>query len=563
MFDADTIEKAQARMESNRAMIDADCAEAAAMLLPEGGEFNVRYRQEGVSTSHLVYDDYCGEAFQDGVSVAEGFTMPRGQKYEKIALPDDARALMDDVENKQWLEDLNDRRLALRNDPKSGFTANVHASWESLLAGWGQSMWVDKRFDQMGRFVGFSYQSEDTAGVWIERDAAGNIMRIHRMILLTAEQVVVKFAEKAPKAAKDAMGGSQPRPEAELEIIHVIERNPRMMPGRIDAAGMPWGGAYYCRQGKEVFEVGGYRTLRRIVSSFQRKAGRNYGRGPGLRLLRALRACQVMMQDRIIATERAVFRPMLAVDDDLDEAIIDLSRDGLTYGGIDEMGRERIKPLYDAPNLNDAAALHMELRQVVDKGFFRDLMQLRREMKTHVSATRVMEEIAEKGVLLAPLASQEQEWFAPMVEVELDLMWEEGLLDDMPDGLRRFFAEGGTKRIVYDNPLRQMMLAQEAAGFLRTAEQVATLAAFDPGVVEEFKREFPSAKFIPGLGEANGIPSRWRSTEDEKAAMDEAAAQEKLLAQMTQAAPALAGAAKDMAQAGAIGGAGGGMTLGA
>lgn len=556
MFDADTIEKAQARMESRRAMIDSECAEAAAMLLPEGGDYNVRYRQEGVATSHLVYDDYCGEAFQDGVSVFEGFTMRRGQKWQKTRLDDEA--LMADVENLRWLERVDDRVFALRQDPKSGFVANVHASAESLMAGWGQSMWIDKRFDHQGRFEGLSYQSEDVAGVWIERDAAGNVIRIHRMILLTAEQVVRKWPDKAPKAARDAMGGSQPRPETELEIIHVIERNPRVLPGRIDAAGMPWGGAYYCRQGKEVFEVGGYRTLRRIVSSFQRKAGRDYGRGPGLRLLRALRACQVMMQDRIIATERAVFRPMLAVDDDLDEAIIDLSRDGVTYGAIDEMGRRRIEALYDAPNLSDAAALHAELRQVIDKGFFRDLLQLHREMKTHVSATRIMEEIAEKGVLLAPLASQEQEWFSPMLDVELDLMWEEGMLDDMPDGLRQYFAEGGTKRIVYDNPLRQMMLAQEAAGYLRTAEQVATLAAFDPDAVAEFKREYPSAKVIPGLGEANGIPSRWRATEDEKAAMDEAAAQDKLLAQMTQAAPALAGAAKDMAQAGAIGGAGGG-----
>lgn len=556
MFDAETIEKSQARMESRRSMIDGDCAEVASMLLPEGGEYNTRYRTEGVSSGTHVYDDYCGQAFQDGVSVFEGFTMPKGQKWQKIRLADEA--LMAAVENLQWLEAVEDRVFALRNDPKSGFVANVHASAESLLAGWGQSMWIDKRFDAQGRFEGLSYQSEDTAGIWVERDAAGNVMRVHRMILLTAEQVVAKWGEKAPKYAREAMSGESGagrRPDAELEIIHVIERNPRMLPGRIDAAGMPWGGAYYCRQGKEVFEVGGYRTLRRIVSCFSRKAGRDYGRGPGLMLMRALRACQVMMQDRILATELSVKRPMLAVDDDLDEAIISLGAWGITYGGLDEMGRERIKPLFDAANLGDAAALHAEIRQVIDKGLFRDLLQLHREMKTHVSAARVMEEIAEKGVLLAPLAGQEQEWFAPMLDVELDLAWEEGLLDDMPDPLREHFARGGGFKAIYDNPLRQMMLAQEAAGYLRTAEMIAQLAPFDPDAVAEFKREYPSRKVIRGLGEANGIPARWQATEDEKSAEDEAKAAQAQMQQMLAAAPALAGAAKDIAQAGAIGGA--------
>lgn len=558
MFDAETIEKSQARMESRRSMIDGDCAEVASMLLPEGGEYNIRYRTEGMSSSAHVYDDYCGEAFQDGVSVFEGFTMPKGQKWQKIRLADEG--LMAAVANLQWLETVEDRVFALRNDPKSGFVANVHASAESLLSSWGQSMWIDKRFDMHGRFEGLSYQSEDVAGIWVERDAAGNVMRVHRLILLTAEQAVAKWSERAPKYAREAMSGengAQRRPDAELEIIHVIERNPRMLPGRIDAAGMPWGGCYYARQGKEVFEVGGYRTLRRIVSCFQRKAGRDYGRGPGLRLLRALRACQVMMQDRILATELSVKRPMLAVDDELDEAIIGLGPWGITYGGLNEMGRELIKPLFDAANLGDAVALHAEIRQVIDKGFFRDLLQLHREMKTHVTAARVMEEIAEKGVLLAPLASQEQEWFAPMLDIELDLMWEEGFLDDMPAPLREHFAAGGGFKAIYDNPLRQMMLAQEAAGYLRTAEMVAQLAPFDPDAVAEFKREYPSRKVIPGLGEANGIPARWRSTDEEKDAQDQADAAEKQMQDMLAAAPALAGAAKNIAQAGAIGGAGG------
>ncbi|NLS27938.1 hypothetical protein S2M10_29400 [Sphingomonas sp. S2M10] len=553
MFDPKQIEAAQSRMESARSLVDAECQEAAAILLDESPDFNVRYTQEGRNNTRFVYDEYGAQALQDGVSVFEGFTMPRGQKWQKLSLVD--RELSAVVENAQWLEKVEDRLFALRNDPESGFVTNIHSFSEMLLSMWGGSIYVDKRYDDYGRFAGISYQAEDPAGVWVERTKEGTIKRLHRLLILTAEQVVDTWGDDAPKSAREAMQGMTPRPDKEIEILHVIERNGRRIEGRLDMAGKPWIGCYYSRPDKAVFKTGGYDALPRIVAVFARKASKNYGRSPGLRVLPALRASQIMMQDRVLGVEYQLKRPMLAEDDDLDQGVIDLGPFGITYGGM-ENGRPKLQPLMDAPNLQDAAGLHAEVHQVLDRAFWRDLLQLNRELKTHISAYRTKAEEGEKGVLLAPLARQEQELFAPMTARELHIMWDEGMLEDMPPRLRDYFGRGGKLKLGYDNPLNQMMLANEAAAYLQTAEQVATIAPFDPSAVGEFTREYPLAKVIPGLGRANGIPAKWQATDDEKAQSDAQAAQQQQLQQLIQVAPAIADASKSAAEAGAISGIG-------
>lgn len=556
-FDDRAIAAAQTRMESARSGFDSLRGEIADLVLPAAGGFNGEWASQGRVQTNAQYDEYAALALQDGVSTFEGFVMPRGQKWQRMRMLD--QRIMESVAVQQWFEAKEDLIFGMRNDPKSGFTTAVHASAESLFAFGEQSMWCDRRFDGWGRFVGLSYQSEHIGGIWVELDAEGNPMRVHRKFTLSAEQASAKWQDRCPPAVRtamsDRMGTGQHRGSEPFTFLHVIERNPRVVPGRIDAAGMPWRACYYSerdKQGDRVFLTGGYRTLRRIVSHFARSHNESYGRGPAGSVLPAIRASQVMMQDRVLATEMAVKRPLLAPSDDLDQAIIALGPWGITYGGLDERGEAQLKPLFDGIDLNGAAELHAEVHAVIDKAFYRDLMQLNREYKTHIPAARIMEETGEKGILLSPLARQEGSWFAPLLECEIDLLWEEGFLDDMPPMLAEAIEGGAGLHIVYDNLLTQMMEATEAAAYLRTGEQVASVAQFDPGAVQVFTREYPLEKVIPGLGRANGIPARWRATEEEKAARDEADAQQAQVAQLLQAAPVLADAAKNAAQAGAM-----------
>jgi hypothetical protein len=49
--------------------------------------------------------------------------------------------------------------------------------------------------------------------------------------VLTAEQALRKWGDKAPKLVRTAMEGKTPQSDTEFEFVHVIERNPAMTAG--------------------------------------------------------------------------------------------------------------------------------------------------------------------------------------------------------------------------------------------------------------------------------------------------------------------------------------------
>ena len=87
-----------------------------------------------------------------------------------------------------------------------------------------------------------------------------------------------------------------------------------------------------------------------------------------------------------------------------------------------------------------------------------------------------------------------------MIDRELDLMAQMGMLDPMPPRLKE---AGGTYGVVYTSPLSRAMRAQEAAGFMRTVESVKELVAVSGR--RDLLYPFNFKKAIPEMAEINGI----------------------------------------------------------
>lgn len=545
MIDASEVKRNQARMETARANYDSVWAEIARLVYPEqdrlfgGGMRTSKWMREQPET-RTAHEPYATDALEDGVSLFESYVMPKGQRWQKLELADES--LMAKVAVQQWLEAKEKTLFALRNDPKSGFASATHESAMSLFSFGPQCMWVDIRRDQLGRIAGLSYQSEFIGDVWVERDAEGNPIRIHRAMELTAEQGLRKFGKDAPPKMREAMTGPNANPEKTFTILHVIEPNRAFDPDRIDARGKPWAGGYYSCEDEMVFRQGGYASLPRLVSSFNRANKSAWGRSPAMKVLPTIRMEQAVWLDRVFGAELRLKPPLLAIDDDID--LIELKPFGVTYGGLDERGDPTIREFLTQADASDARELSAEAKALIDRAFFRHLLQLNRELKTHITAARTAEENAEKGMLLSPLAMQEQEWLSPMTERELALMGEIGLFDDAPGEVAEYLAETGGLGIRYDNGLTALQEAGKSASFLNLAQQVGALATFDPTVVEEFKREYPMKKVIPELGRIAGVPAAMRATEEEQAAYDAAKAQEAQAKQLLEAVPVIAQAAQ-------------------
>ncbi len=557
MIEAEDIKTNQARLESARWSYESTWGEIARLVYPEmnsfygGGMMHAWNYQQYEPTQ--MHDPYAAQALEDGVSVFEGFVMPRGQRWQKLKLGDEA--LMRKVSNQAWVEKVETRLFANRMNPQSGFVGAVHESAMSLYAFCAQSMWVDVRYDWIGNVAGLSYQSEFIGEIYIERDAEGGIMRVHRRFSLTAEQAKRKWGSAAPACVDKALTGPNATPTMSFEFIHVIEPNRAPEPGRMDAKGMPWASCYYVGSGEEkTFNHGGYRSMPRVVSSFARASRSPWGRSPTMRVLPKIRLLQEIERDRVLGAELRLKPPLLTDDDELDGAILALRPHGVTYGGLDDRGEAKFKTFLEDTDATDARYLAEESRAAIDKAYSRDLLQLNRELKTHITATRTAMENSEKGLLLAPLARQEGEWLAPMTTRELALMGEIGELDDMPGEIAEYFAERGEFGWEFDNELSKMMESGKSAAFLGLAEQVGLLAQYDKTYVEDFRREFPPSKVLPELGRIAGVPAAMRADEADLAAYDEKKAADEQTQLALQAVTVAGEVAKNTAAAGAMGG---------
>jgi hypothetical protein len=146
-------------------------------------------------------------------------------------------------------------------------------------------------------------------------------------------------------------------------------------------------------------------------------------------------------------------------------------------------------------------------------------------------------------MLLTPTAGRIfAEFIGALAEREVDILQARGKLAPMPEQMVR---AGGQIEVTDDSPLAKAQKSARAIGFDRTVQQVTPLAQVNPRIMQRFKTE----EILPELAEIHGMPLSWLYSDDEFAALmqkqDEQQAQEKLAA----AAPGLATAAKDAAQA--------------
>lgn len=543
MFDAQRIINDQEQMAQERRPFETLMQECAELLLPRQSNFrNLSQMVQGQNLQTRIFDEYAQQALEQGVSLFEGYVMPRGQIWQRFELDDED--LMKVQRVREWNDRKNAQLFALRNDPRSGFGGQVHESVASLFCFGMQSIWPDIRRDMAGQPVGLSYKSEFVGQVYVREDANGLIDTIHLAFPLRARQAAAKWRDAAPEAVKKAMRDNQP--EAELQFIHVIAPNRQFEAGRLDAAGMPSAGCFLCKDGGgEIFQTGGYRVMPRIVSRFINAPNESYGRCPAFTILPTVRATQQMMVDIMVASELAA-RPPMGAHSDMEDRMVRYAAGEITYGAIDSRGQQMLRPLMDGADIQPAMAMLDKLHGHIDRAFFVDMLQIRNEMKSHVTDSQLYQRDEEKGILLGPFANQETEWLSPMQEREIDLMDQLGLLDDMPGEVEEAMGAGVGLKTIYDNGLTRAQEAGAAAGYFRMREQYAGVAQNDPEAWAAFNRKYPPNKVLDKLGRINGVPASWEATDEEREASEQADAQRQSAQDMIAMLEPVSGAAKNL-----------------
>jgi hypothetical protein len=213
----------------------------------------------------------------------------------------------------------------------------------------------------------------------------------------------------------------------------------------------------------------GYRNFPYAVSRYDQTPGEVYGRGPAMLVLPSLKTLNAQKITFLKQGHRAADPVLLMADDGI--VGMDMRPGAQNKGGVTSDGKPLVHTL-PTGDIQITIEMMQEERGIVDDVFLVSLFKVLSE-HPNMTATQVIELVNEKGMLVAPtLGRQHTEYVGGMVERELDLLSEMGMLDPMPPRLREAM---GAYEVTDTSPLSLAARAGEAAGFLRTVEQVREL----------------------------------------------------------------------------------------
>lgn len=546
MFDVKQLMADRAREESERAPFDRLWQDVAELCLPRDAHFNGK-RSPG-QPDVVLYDDYGVHALDTGTTVFTGNVMPRGTRWQVLEAPDDELMKMPRIA--AWYERKTFKLFERRNEAQSGFVQQTEMSAQRLLGFGNQSMWTDVRRDGWGNAVGLSYRSEPLHEITISENWQGVVDGSKRKFSLPAREAVRRWgpalaaADKVMTKARDVK-----RQHEHCEFLHVLMPNPKIEQGRGDWRGASHVSIYISCEDKEIFEIKGYDASPRAYSRLKQSPNEIYGRGRGVDALPTLRALQAMAVNIMVAAELTGQPPLGAADDSLAGQLRYGPRE-ITFGAISRRGEKLVQQLIESIDTLAMERVQAALWKRLDKYFFTEMLMVNEDVKTHVTAFEWNERNVEKGMLLAPLAQQETEWFSPQLPREIACMDMLGDFDDMPGEVAE---AGGLFAVKYANPLNSMMEAAGAAGYFRTVEAMAPIWQAKPDALDAFLAEYPIERVSTEIARIYQVPATWRATDEERQAKQEEAVQAAQLAQLTAALPAIGKAANDLASAEAAG----------
>ena len=496
-------------------------------------------RREQVDTTALL-------ALPKYVAVLDKMLTPATQRWH--ALVASRKELMKQQRVKEYFYELNNILWQERYDPRAHFISAQTETYSSLgVYGNGVKFLGERRAYPWEKKTGLFYRHIPLTFVFVLLDDEGRVARVYRQINLNARQAASKFGDAIPECVRAELQKSVPSESETFEFVHVVYPNEKDYdPRALDERRHKWASVYLCVKDKvRVGKADGYSSFPFQLPRAFTTGSTWYGYSPYHMASGAIGGANATKRIMLRQGQKAVDPPLLAHDDGVLSSARDMRPGHINPGTLDHQGRELLKPMRPG-EFRPSETILADDRGDIRDAFFVNLFQILME-NPRMTATEVLEKAGERAALLSPTMGRMQaEDLGPMLEREIDLLARMGRLPEMPPELKE--AEGEYE-VVYTSPMAKSLRADAAAGFMRTVEfaGMAAQQKQDPALMDRF--DFDEA--IPEIAEIQGVPPNWIRSDQEMEADRQARAKQAQGQQLLDAAPGLAGAAKQLNEMGA------------
>ena len=522
-------------LATERSNFDGQWEEAATRILPAHRStfFGNNIQAQGQKKTELQYDSTAAFAVQRFSSVIESLVSPQGSLWHLLKVVD--RTLKRNRQVRLFFDALSESLFNYRYRPIANFVGNSQQVYLGLGAYGNGVLYVDRPDKQKG----LRYRNIHLGEAYFVENHAGVVDTVYRKFPLDARQMVQRFGDDCPKEVVDA--AKQGTNNKKYNVLHVVHPREDYVPGDIGANRMAFVSCYILIDTKTKLREGGYNSFPYAITRYTQSSGETYGRGPAQWVLPAIKLLNEEKKTMTKMGHRAL-DPVLLAHDDGNLGSFSMKPGALNPGGVSADGKRLIQELPIGNFEIGDKMMDME-KAIINDAFLISLFQILIDTP-QMTATEVLERAREKGMLLAPTAGRiESEFLGPLIEREIDLLSQQGLLPPMPPILRQAQAE---YRIEYDSPMSRMKRAEKASGFMRALDTAANYARLtgDPTPLDHF--DFDVA--MPEILDIHGAPTSWTRSLEGVAALREQRSKAAQIQQITDIAPALASITKQIPQ---------------
>ena len=432
----------------------------------------------------------------------------------------------------KWNDMVTERVLASFRPSVSSFYSSAMQIFADVATFGNGAQYDEVRADE-GKILDITLS---LAEVCYDIDAFGRVVEVVRRFKLTAIQAVDMFRDGGELPGKIHELAEKRSPD-KLNFFHHVYRNDDYERGRLGPRGKRWRSLYVSEVGRAVVRDRGYDEMPFHAPRWEVETGQTYGTGPGAVALPSARGLTQMEAANLRAGQKAADPTLLAPDRET-WPISGTVRPGRTvYGGVSMQGHRLVQPLDNFAQTG--LSLEMQDRKLDDvrDAFHWSLLNL--AGRTGMTATEVMEIQEEKMRLMAPhMGRVQEEFLAPKIRRRFAMLARAGQLPPPPEE-----SAGSALEVHYTSAAAMAQKAAEGAAISRLMADLGPWAAMD----QRYADRLDPDEITEAMTEARGAPARVLR---DRAAADRIAEQRAQLQQaqaMVEAAPELAGAARDIA----------------
>ncbi|AZS06555.1 portal protein [Alteromonas phage ZP6] len=358
---------------------------------------------------------------------------------------------------------------------------------------------------------------------FFEEDHKGNVKCFYRKLEWTVSQIESKFKE-LPDSLKEKDSTDK------VNLIYCIYQRDNYSEATSSVAETRrrYGYKYIMCNTKEVIgKEGGYYEMPVWIARWRKAADSRWGYSPAMISMPDIRTLNKLVEIILTAAEKAIDPPMKATERGL-MSDLDLSAGGLTM--VRDM--EGLMPLESRARFDVSQLQREQLMSSIRECFHVDELQLKNSPAMTATEVQVRYELMQR--MLGPTVGRLQsDVLGPMLQRVFNILYREGLLPDMPDGV------DSSVDIQYTGPLARAQKSDLAMSTERWLQGVAQLSEM-----------FPEARMYPDLdyiireqGDNLNLPPQYIRSKDvieqEKKAQQESFAEQQQLGAAQQTGQAM------------------------